>query len=123
MRRSRAWQSRRSPATTPSPVPGLSEPQAEVGEGALSVHVDDEPGHPAAPDLEQVCSLRLHLPDLQSARLAPPREVDETQPPLVVKLAVLLDLDAEVLPGAEPLAVGLRHPGQSLPCARFWPVG
>src|SRR5438128_12291780 len=78
--------------------------EAEVRERPLEVHPEDESPHLLAVDVEQACSLRPHLPELQSARLAAPAAVNEDEHPLVVEFTVLVHVLAELLPCAQPLA-------------------
>jgi hypothetical protein len=91
--------------------------EAEVGECVLGVQPEDESRHLAASDVEEACSLRPHLPELQSTRLAAPAAANEDEDTLVVELAELVRLLAELLPGAQPLARALGHAGQTGPGA------
>src|SRR5688572_8871308 len=93
--------------------------EAEVGERALAVHVDDEPHDLATAEVEQVRSLRLHLRELQSARLAAPAPVDEHEHALVVELAVLLRLYTPLLPDVDGVTEALSqtiHPPPAPGC-------
>jgi hypothetical protein len=91
--------------------------EPEVGERVVAVPVDDVPRHPAAVDVEQGRCLCPQLSDLQPACFAVPAEADERDDTLVVELAVLLRLDANVLPCAQPGAV-LPLQAQSTPSSR-----
>src|SRR6266566_9473826 len=106
------------------PLPGVIEPldqlhvllrhrlllEAEVGERAVPVPVDDEPCHLAVGDVEQSGVLRLHLPEVKPARLAVPGLVAEDEHALVIKRPVSSCLDAIALPGVQHLAPALCHP-------------
>src|SRR5205807_6493628 len=77
----------------------------------------------AAADVEKLRSRRPDPPGLQPARLAAASETEEHEHTPGVEFAVLLGLDAELLPGAQEVAEGLRHPGQPSPAAGVGPIG
>ena len=54
--------------------------EVEVGERMVAVPVEDELGHLAAVDVEQVRSRRLNLSDLQPACPASARNVERPDP-------------------------------------------
>src|SRR5437660_1194367 len=76
--------------------------KAEVGERLLPIPVEHLTRHLAGANMEQVAPPRPH--DLRSARLTAPSEPSGDEHALVVKLAILLRLDAELLPGAHVVA-------------------
>src|SRR2546429_4537148 len=83
--------------------------EAEVGERALAVQVEDEPRHLAVANVEQRCSVCPYLPQLQSADLSVSGAVDERQDALAIELAVLLHHRSVLLPRTQPGAPTLRH--------------
>ena len=97
--------------------------QAEVSVCALAVEVQDEPGHLAVTNVEQVRSLLQHPPKLQPACLAASAAVDEREDAPAVELAVLVRFDPVLLPGAEEVAPALGHAGHPGPAAGDGPVG
>src|SRR3954454_10390177 len=128
----RSW-TRSNPPSATRPPPDRRSPRsglgaslllghAEVGQGAVAVEVDDEPRHLAIAELEHVGSVRAHLIDLNSASLATPAAVDQHEHVVVVERAVLLGLATPHLPGAEEVAPGFRHAGDSRPRAGSGPV-
>src|SRR5256884_1232024 len=86
--------------------------EAEVGEGAFAVEVDDEPHDLAIADVEQRGDLRLDLPDVEPARLRAPGAVDLHEHAPVVEFTELLRRKAGALPGTPSNAPGLRHLNQ-----------
>jgi hypothetical protein len=84
--------------------------QAEVGEGAVAVEVDDLPRHPAIPDVVQGCSLRPNLFQGNSAPLAASAAAYEYQYALVIQFAVLDDFGAVALPGVQEVAPEVATP-------------
>src|SRR5271166_1274008 len=86
--------------------------QAEVGEGAVAVFVEDEPRDAALSKLEQV---REPFFDLDSTRLAAPADAPGHEHTSTVKLAVLVNLHgAEVLPLVKPPTPRRGHRGDAL---------
>src|SRR5437660_460201 len=75
--------------------------EADVGERPLAVPVVDDSGHLAVADTDQDRSLRPHLPELQAACPAAAAPLDEREYTLAVEFAVLVRLEAEVLPGIQ----------------------
>src|SRR5207237_10666295 len=96
--------------------------EAEVGERTVAVPVVDVSGHLPVADMEYGGSLRPHLLELQSACLAAPTHAGEHKHALIVNLAVLMRLDAIVLPGVEDAAGALCHPGEPRPATGSRPV-
>src|SRR2546423_15338806 len=84
--------------------------EAEVGEGAVALSVQNEPRHLAVPDVEHSGSVCAHLPEVQSACLAAAAGRHGDKDALVIKLAVLVRFDADILPRAQPPAEALGHP-------------
>src|SRR6185503_5082169 len=78
--------------------------QAEVGEGAIAIPGDDQPGHGAVANVKHGRRLRSHLVGVKPARRATGYSASEDKYTPLVELEVSVDLDAEILPGAEPLA-------------------
>ena len=69
------------------------ERRAPTGRGPrriLAVQIDDEPGHLAAANVEQLSCLRPHLPETRSAVFHAPSRVDEHEDPLPVDFTELL---------------------------------
>src|SRR5208283_1713423 len=86
--------------------------QAEVGEGAVAVFVEDEPRDAALSKLEQV---REPFFDLDSTRPAAPADAPGHEHTPIVKLAVLVNLHgSEVLPLVKPPTPRRGHPGDAL---------
>src|SRR5215204_5048743 len=98
-------------------------PQPDGFESLGAVEVLDEPRNLAAAEVKQARSLGADLPYLQSACLAACAEVEEHEHTLPVELAVLLRLDAPLLPSAQPVTKGLGHPGQPPRATRCGSVG
>src|SRR2546421_12751842 len=93
-RRSGVTQGVRAYADRPRSVRVRLRRQAEIGEGAIKLPIEDEPRHLAVADVEQVCTFCRHLTDLQAARLGDAAIAMQHQDPLVVKFAELLGRDA-----------------------------
>src|SRR5207245_1205003 len=68
-------------------------------------------------------SFRPHLRKLQSACLAASAVVVEDEDMLVVEFAEVVRLDADVLPGAQPLAPAFREASLPLPATGCRAVG
>src|SRR5271166_2574105 len=72
--------------------------QAEVGEGSVSVPIDDDLANVSPANSENGCCPAPRLRDLQSARLAAPAQADRHEDALIVELAIVPCLHAVVLP-------------------------
>src|SRR5204863_8226674 len=97
--------------------------QAEVGESAVAVEVDDEPGHLAivhAPDRPTLCR---QIRKLQGAGLPVSGAMIEHQDALTVERPILLRLGAQVFPDAEEVTRGRGHCWEALPTSRRRAVG
>src|SRR5271157_2271577 len=74
--------------------------------------------------MEHECSLRPHVSEqLQSARLEAPAPSDEHEHTLVVKLAVLVWVGAELLPHVQEVTEeALSHASYARPATRCWSI-
>ena len=93
--------------------------QAEVGEAALLVRVENEPRDLAAADVKQVRCLRPHFPELHSTPLTASNDMEEHKDALIVELPILIHFGAVLLPSAEKAAPDRCHGGQPIPAAGF----
>ncbi len=84
---------------------------------ALAVEVMDEPSHLAVVDAKEDRSIRICVPELQSAGPAAPAAAIKRDHALVGELAALIPLDAVILPGAHPVAEGVCRLGRAGPDA------
>jgi len=85
--------------------------EAEIGEGAGAVKVDDQAGDLVVVDVKQRRSLRPHLSQVERARLTPPAIVGENEHALGIQIAVFLCFGAVVSPCVEPAPPADSHPG------------
>src|SRR5438128_10133205 len=85
--------------------------EAEVGERALAVPVENEPCHLAVADVDHVRTSPRHVCEVESARPAASAPAQEREHALVVELAVLVHLSVNVLPHPEALAPRPCHRG------------
>jgi hypothetical protein len=83
--------------------------RTQVGEGAVTVPVDDQPGDLAILELKHGGGPGPPPVDVDPARAATSEVMDQHEHPVIAKLPVLLSSDADILKGADPLAPCLRH--------------
>jgi len=81
--------------------------EAEVGQPRPAIEVDEEPAHLAGTQMKQVDRARLHLAELQSARLTAPAAVAENKHALSVELAILVSDEADFLKPAQEVTKAL----------------